>query len=186
MVVEYIDRAQGPTLGFLAQNLHTTQSNPAKSTLLRTRPDCGSHSDLPPIFAHSLADASVGQGEVVATILVTDQGHNRGEEAIGALQLVCSEILVPSGPDGRPELCESLGHECRRALATASPFRGTRLGSRDRRAARLPKYISKSQGVTVKIQTFLNTLLDPIFNVDHDSGLENRSYTLPFSRNRDC
>lgn len=87
MVVEYMDRAQGPTLGFLAQNLHTTQSNPAKSTLLRTRPDCGSHSDLPPIFAHSLADASVGQGEVVATILVTDQGHNRGEEAIGLMAL---------------------------------------------------------------------------------------------------
>ena len=160
MVVEYMDRAQGPTLGFLAQNLHTTQSNPAKSTLLRTRPDCGSHSDLPPIFAHSLADASVGQGEVVATILVTDQGHNRGEEAIGALQLVCSEILVPSGPDGRPELCESLGPATMHTGFQHAPH--------------------------VEIQTFLNTLLDPIFNVDYDSGLENRSYALPFSRNRDC
>ena len=40
MVVEYMDRAQGPTVNFSSQNLHLAQSEPAKIDPMCTPDPC--------------------------------------------------------------------------------------------------------------------------------------------------
>ena len=74
VIVEYMDRAREHTGDILSQTLRVTYTNPAKSADFALRND---PSDIPTIGSHRLSDARVGQFEVVAAILVVDQGHNR-------------------------------------------------------------------------------------------------------------
>ena len=127
-------------MDFSSQNLHVTYTNTAKSTHSTPRRTPTRRSDVPPILAHILPNASVRQLERVTTIAGGDGSHHRRQESIGALQFGRSEVCprwkrsasgLGSGPVPttykRPT---GFGLEPLVSVRPAAlpPWRGTRLG----------------------------------------------------------